>query len=147
MNNAFLSTIRKFSAFLLIASLLIITSYSLVYKASFLPNGFDIVATQHNSMTLKSFNLIGMEKEITTITFSEEEKWKIDELTFAVNRQKDSLVLLFSFVSISGFVFFYKIMNGLKLWKAVIESSIILALFMPLLSVVHALNRISDLLS
>ena len=109
MNNAFLSSVRKFSAFLLIASLLIITSYFLVHKASFLPNGFDIVATQHNSVTLKSFNLVGMEKEITTNTFSEEEKWKIDELTFAVNRQKDSLVLLFSFVSISGFVFFYKI--------------------------------------
>ncbi|QUG41746.1 hypothetical protein KD050_00100 [Psychrobacillus sp. INOP01] len=147
MNNDFMSKVKKFLAFLLIASILFCVSYLFVYKFSFLPNGFDIEAVQKDNVSLKSFNFLGVEKDIITLSFSGNDTWRIDEIEYAVNRQKEFLWLLFSFVTVSGFLLIYKVLNGLKLWKAFLESNIIFAVLLPLLPVINSLNRIFDLIS
>ncbi|QGM29533.1 hypothetical protein [Psychrobacillus sp. FSL K6-2843] len=139
--------IKKILAFLLIVSTLFYVSYLMVYKLSFLPNGYDIEEIKKDYVSLKSFNFLGVEKHIITLLFSEDDTWKIDEIEYAVNRQKEFLWLLFSFVTISGFLLIYKVLNGLKLWKAVLESNIVFAVLLPLLPVLNSLNRLFDLIS
>jgi hypothetical protein len=147
MNNDFISKVKKFLAFLLIASIFVCISYLLVYKFSFLPNGYDIEAVQKDKVSLKSFNFLGVEKDIITLSFSGNDTWIIDEIKNAVKRQKGFLYLLYSAVTVSIFLLIYKVRNGLKLWKAVLESNIILAVLFPLLLVMNSLNNIFDLIS
>ncbi|HJF31616.1 MAG TPA: hypothetical protein K8V56_07540, partial [Sporosarcina psychrophila] len=134
-------------AFLLIASIFVCVSYLLVYEVSFLPNGYDIEAVQKDNVSLKSFNFLGVEKDKITLSFSGNDIWVIDEIKKAVKKQKGELFLLFSAVTVSIFLLSYKVRNGLKLWKAILESNIIFAVLFPLLLVMNSLNRIFDLIS
>lgn len=147
MNNDFISKVKKFLAFLLIASIFVCVSYLLVYEVSFLPNGYDIEAVQKDNVSLKSFNFLGVEKDKITLSFSGNDIWVIDEIKKAVKKQKGELFLLFSAVTVSIFLLSYKVRNGLKLWKAILESNIIFAVLFPLLLVMNSLNRIFDLIS
>lgn len=142
-----ISKVKKFLAFLLIASILFSVSYLTVYKFSFLPNGYDIEALQKDNLSLKSFNFLGVEKDIIALPFSKKDNWKIDEIKYAVNRQKEFLWLLFSFVSVSGYLLIYKVLNGVKLRKAILESNIIFAVLLPLIPVISSLNRIFYLIT
>lgn len=142
-----MSKVKKFIAFILIASFLFYGSYLIVYKASILPNGYDIEEVKEDFVSLKSFNLLGIEKDRITHSFSENETWKIDGIKYEVNRQKEFLWLLYSFVTISTFLLLYKVRNGFKLWKAVLESNIIFAILFPLFPVINSVNRIQNLLS
>lgn len=142
-----MAKVAKFLAFLLIAGILAGVSYLIVYKLSFLPNGYDIETVQKDNVSLKSFDLLGNEKDIITRSFSGDDTWKIDEIDYEVNRQKEFLWMLFSFVTISIFLLVYKVRNGLKLWKAVLESNIIFVVLLPLLQVINSLNSILDLIS
>ncbi|MEH7299934.1 hypothetical protein [Neobacillus drentensis] len=146
MINIFRTKFKKILAFLLIASILACISYLIVYKVSFLPNGYDIEAVQKENVSLKSFNLLGIEKDTINLSFSGNDTWKIDEIEYQVNRQKESFWLLFSFVTISLFLLVYKIRNGLKLWKAILESNI-LSVLLPLLLLINTLNYINELIS
>ena len=147
MNNDFISKVKKFLAFLLIASIFVCVSYLLVYKVSFLPSGYDIEAVQKDNVSLKSFNFLGVEKDIITLSFSGNDTWLIDEIKYHVEREKGLLFLLYSAVTVSIFLLIYKVRNGLKLWKAVLESNIILAVLFPLLLVMNSLNNIFNLIS
>jgi hypothetical protein len=82
MINNFRTKLKNFLAFLLIASLLACVSYLIVYKVSFLPNGYDIEAVHKDNVTLKSFNFLGIEKDIITLSFSGNDTWKIDEIEY-----------------------------------------------------------------
>lgn len=146
-NNKFISKLKKFLAFVLISSIFISISYLIVYKLSILPNGYDIEEVQKDYIALRSFNIIGVEKELITQSFSEHENWKIYEIEYEVNRQKEFLWLLFSAVTISAFLLIYKLRNGLGFWNAVVGSNIILAVLLPLLPVIRSLNRIVDLIA
>jgi hypothetical protein len=146
MINNFRTKLKNFLAFLLIASILVCVSYLIVYKVSFLPNGYDIKAVQKENVSLKSFNLFGIEKDIITLSFLGNETWKIDEIEYQVKRQKQTFWMLFSFVSLSLFLLVYKVRNGMKLWKAILESNIISALILLLL-LINTLNYINDLIS
>ena len=145
MNNNIMTKVKKFLAFLFIASILVGVSYLIVYKVSFLPNGYEIEAKQKDSVSLKSFNLLGNEKEIITQSFSGDDTWYIDEIDFEVKRQKIFLWLLFSSITISTFLLIYKLRNGLKLWKAIFESNFFAALI-PLTTVIFSLHRIQMIL-
>lgn len=147
MKNLYLAKIKKFSAFTCIVGILVCVSYLLVYKASFLPNGFDIESIQKDKISLKSLNLFGTEKEMITVTFSENDSWKINEIESEVNRQKEFLWMLYSAVSVSIFLLFYKIRNGAKVWKAIWESNIIFAFLFMLFPVTNSLKRIMYLIS
>ncbi|KAB2328696.1 hypothetical protein F7731_24570 [Cytobacillus depressus] len=145
MNKTLRTKFMKYLAFLLIGSIVAGVSYLIVYKVSFLPKGYDIVALQKDSISLKSFNVLGIEKTITTVSFSEKDTWKIDAINYEVNRQKEFLWLLFLLVTLSIILFVYKVRNGLKLWQAIIESKIIFAA-LPLYIIITTLNRIRDLI-
>ncbi|CEG27216.1 hypothetical protein [Bacillus sp. B-jedd] len=147
MINNFRTMLIKFLAFLLISSILAYVSYFIVYKVSFLPNGYDIEAVQKDKISLKSFNLLGTEKDIFTRTFSGDDTWMIDDIQYQVKRQKTSFWMLFSFTTISLFLFVYKVRNGLKLWKAIFESSIIFSVITPLLPLINTLKHINNLIS
>ncbi|WP_113927112.1 hypothetical protein [Bacillus sp. P14.5] len=137
--------IKKFLAFILIAGISAGLSYLIVYKASFLLNGYEITAAQEDRVSLQSFNWLGMEKDITTLSFSDEDSWILDALLYEVDRQKEFLWLLYTAVTISIILFFYKIRKDMKLWKAVFESNIIFAVAIPLYIIVTSLNRIEKL--
>ncbi|MGE6256954.1 hypothetical protein ACQKCU_03420 [Heyndrickxia sporothermodurans] len=145
MNNNFMRKIKNFLAFLLIASILTFGSYLIVYKVSFLPNGYDIEKVQKDNVSLKSFNILGIGKDVKTLSFSGDETWYIDEIDFEVKRQKTSLWLLFSAITISTFLLIYKLRNGLKLWKAIFESNFF-ATLIPLITVITSLHRIHMIL-
>jgi hypothetical protein len=147
MVNIFRTKFKKFLAFLLIASILACVSYLIVYKVSFLPNGYDIEAVQKDNVSLKSFNLLGIEKDIVTLSFSGNDTWKIDEIKYQVKRQKEFFWLLFSFFTISLFLLVYKVRNGTKLWKTILESNIIISVLMPLLPLINTLSYIHNLTS
>lgn len=138
--------IKKLLAFILIASMVGGASYAIVFKGSFIPNGYDIVAVQKDSLSLKTFNVIGMEKEITSVSFSKEDTWKIKAIEHEVKRYKEFLSLLFAFTTLSCILFIYKFRNGMKLWNALFESNIILSA-LPIYIIITSLNRIKDLIS
>ncbi len=146
MKNDVKSKVKKFVAFIIIASFLSCVSYLLVYQASILPNGYDIEAVQKDVVSLKSFNFLGIEKDIITRSFSSNEAWKIDDITYEVSRQKKFLWLMYSFVTISIFLVIYKVRNGSKVLKAVVESNLIFAILLPLFPVINSVNRIQMLI-
>lgn len=142
-----MTKVKKFLAFILITSILAGVSYLIVFKISFLPNGYDIVEVQNDSIELKSFNMSGIEEEIKTLNFSKKETWKIDALVYDVSRQKEFLWLLFSFFSISVFLLVYKIRKGLKLWKAIFESNLVFSVLLPIFPVINSLKSIQVLIN
>jgi hypothetical protein len=144
MNDAFKTKVIKFIIFIVIASIFACVSYQLVYKISFLPNGYDIISEQNSSVTIKSFNLLGSEKDIQTLTFNEDEIWKIGQIHYNVTRLKEFLWLLYFSVSVSTFLLIYKIRTGVKLWRAFFESNIFVSVLLPLLTIINSLNRIQD---
>lgn len=147
MNNTFLTKFKKFLAFILIVCIVAIVSYLIVFKVSFLPNGYDIVEEQKDIISLRSFNAIGIESKTITVTFSEKDTWKVDEIKYQVNRQKNYLWLLSAFVGVSLILFFYKVRKGNKLWKAILDSNIIFAVLLPLPPLIYTLNWIQKLIS
>ncbi|WP_138420856.1 hypothetical protein [Aquibacillus sediminis] len=144
MNDTFMAKVKKFLAFLLIAGILTGISYLIVYKVSFLPNGYNIVEVKSDSISLKSFNVVGMEKNIIDVNFSEKDTWKIEAIKDEVKRQKEFLWLLFSLLSVSIFLLVYKVRNGMKLWKAIIDSNIIFAVLIPLVPIIKSLERVNN---
>ncbi|WP_456274835.1 hypothetical protein [Bacillus sp. AK031] len=147
MNKTLMTKLKKFLAFILIASIFAGVSYLVVFKISFLPNGYDIVEVQNESIKVKSFTMLGIEEEIKTISFSEKEIWKVDAIEHEVNRQKEFLWSLFSFFSISVFLLVYKIRNEMKLWKAILESNIVFSVLLPLPTVTSSLKSIQVLIN
>ncbi|GAA0339492.1 hypothetical protein GCM10008967_32280 [Bacillus carboniphilus] len=147
MKMSFVPKFKKFLAFFLITIIVISVSYLFVFKVSFLPLGYDSVDVQKDRISLQSYNVVGMEKDITTVTFSEKDTWKIGEIEKAIKRLKEFLWLLYFAITISLFFFFYKIRNGIKLWKATLESNIIFAFLIPLPAVISSVNQIQDLIS
>ncbi|MFC4408914.1 hypothetical protein ACFOZY_00550 [Chungangia koreensis] len=147
MSPDLISKAKKLLAFLLIASFLVGVSYLIVFKVSFLPNGYDLATVQNDTVSLKSFNLLGFEREIKTQSYSTHDIWKIDDIKYQINRQKEHFWMLFSFTSISLFLFIYKVLNGMKLWKVVLESNIIFAVLLPMIPLIYTLDRITYLIS
>ncbi|MGM0844968.1 MAG: hypothetical protein ACQEUT_08320 [Bacillota bacterium] len=147
MNNTFITKVKNFLSFLLIAGMLVVISYLIVYKVSFLPNGYNIVEVKKDSILLQSFNVIGMEKNILDVNFSEKDTWKIDAIENEVKRQKNFFWLLFSALFVSIFLLVYKIRNGMKFWKAIIESNIIFGVLIPLSPIIYSLKRVTNLIS
>lgn len=132
---------------LLFLIIVVCVSYFLVIKVSFLPNGYDLVSQQKDSISIKSFNVLGFEEGISTISFSEKDIWKINDIAHEINRQKGFLWILFSAVSVSIYLLVSKFRKGIKIWKAILESNIIITLLLPLYIIINSLNRIQNLIS
>ena len=54
MNSPIKNKLKKISAFILFIIIMSSVSYFAVYKASFLPNGYDIVSQQKDRVTVQS---------------------------------------------------------------------------------------------
>lgn len=147
MNSSVRNKIRKLLAFTLFIIIVGCLSYLAVYKLSFLPNGYDIVSQQKDSVTVKSFNIIGGEKDTITLSFSGNDLWKIEELNYGVKQQKDFFWFLFTASSISILMLILKLHKGEKFWYAVWGSRIVFATLFPLFILMNSLNRIQDLIS
>jgi hypothetical protein len=146
LNNSKEIKVKSHLKFLFFLIIIVGISYLLVYKASFLPSGYDLISHQKDSISIKLFDVLGFEKGNSTVSFSEKDIWKIDDITYEINRQKEFLWLFFSFISISIFLLVTKLRKGMKFWKAILESNIIVAL-MPLYTIISSLNRIQNLIS
>ncbi|OEH86995.1 hypothetical protein BHU72_01695 [Desulfuribacillus stibiiarsenatis] len=147
MNDTFVTKVKKFLALLLIAGVLTGISYLIVYKVSLLPNGYNIVLVKNDSISLKSFNMVGMEKNIIDVNFSEKDIWKIGAIEDEIKRQKEFFWLFFSAVTISIFLLVYKLRKRMKFWKAIFESNIIISVLFPIVHISSSVNRISNLIS
>ncbi|WP_186670676.1 hypothetical protein [Sporosarcina sp. BP05] len=79
-----------------------------------MPNGYDIVSQQKDSVTIKSFNIIGEEKDTITLLFSVNVLWEIEELNYGVKQQKDLFGFLFTASSISILMLILKLHKGEK---------------------------------
>lgn len=146
MNNSKAIKVKNHLGFLLFLLIIVGVTYLLVYKVSFLPSGYDLVSQQKDSISIKSFNVLGVEEGISTVLFSETDIWKINDIAYEVNRQKNSLWLLFSAVSISIYLLVSKLRKGMKFWKAILESNIVAGL-LPLYIIINSINRIQNLIS
>ncbi|WML44595.1 hypothetical protein [Neobacillus sp. PS3-40] len=147
MNNSKEIKVKNHLRFLLFLIIIVGTSNLLVYKVSFFPSGYDLISHQKNSISIKSFNVLGFEKGISTVSFSEKDIWKINDIAYEINRQKEFLWFFFSVVSISIYLLVTKLRKGMKFWKAILESNIVIAVLFPLYIIISSLNRIQNLIS
>lgn len=146
MNSSVKNMLKKVSALILFIIIVSSMSYLVVYKASFLPSGYDIVSQQKDRVTVQSFNVIGMEKDTTTVVFSEDDVWKIEYLSDQIARQKGFLWLLFTTSSISTLILVIKLREGKKWWSAIWDSSLIFTIIIPLFSINGALTTVQVLI-
>lgn len=146
MNSSVKNKLKKVFAIIIFIIIVITVSYFTVYKASFLPNGYDIVSQQKDRVTVRSFNLIGVEKDTTTVVFSEDDVWKIEYISDQVERQKSFLWLLFTASCISILMLIIKLREGKKWWRAIWESNLIIAIFIPLYSIDSSLTTVQVLI-
>ena len=147
MNNSKEIKVKNYLDILLFLIIVVGISYLLVYKVSFLPSGYDLISQQKDSISIKSFNVLGLEKGISTVSFSEKDIWKINDIDYEVNRQKEFLWLLFSIVSLSIYLIVSKLRKGMIFWRAILESNIVFTVFVPLYIIINSLNRIQKLIS
>src|SRR3954471_24641426 len=147
MNNSKEIKVKNYLDFLLFLIIVVGIAYLLVYKVSFLPNGYDIISEQKDRISIKSFNVLGIEKGISTVSFSEKDIWKINDIAYEVNRQKEFLWLLLSVVSLFIYLFVSKLRKGMVFWRAILGSNIVFAVFVPLYMIINSLNRIQHLIS
>lgn len=147
MNSSKAIKVKNHLGYLLFLLIIVGVTYLVVYKVSFLPSGYDLVTQQKDSISIKSFNVLGVDEGISTILFSEKEIWKINDIAYEVNRQKEFLWLLFSAVSISIYLLVSKLRKGMKFWKAILESNIVIAVLLPLYIIINSINRIQNLIS
>ncbi|WP_342505094.1 hypothetical protein [Sporosarcina sp. FSL K6-2383] len=146
MNSFVRDKLKKISAFILFIVIVGSLSYFAVYKASFLPNGYDIVSQQKDRVTVKSFNLFGLEKDTTTVVFPEDDIWKIDYLSDEIKKQKDFLWFLFTASSFSLLMLILKLRGGKHWWYAIWESNLIIAILLPLFYIKTTLTTIQRLI-
>lgn len=146
MNSFVRDKLKKISAFILFIVIVGSLSYFAVYNASFLPNGYDIVSQQKDRVTVKSFNLFGLEKDTTTVVFPEDDIWKIDYLSDEIKKQKDFLWFLFTASSISILMLIIKLHGGKHWWYAIWESNLIIAIPFPLYFINSTLTNIHSLI-
>ncbi|MDQ0233273.1 hypothetical protein [Metabacillus malikii] len=147
MNRISFTKIKKLLTFIPIIALIICISYLIVYKASILPNGYEVIDRQEESISIKSYNLLGFEKNESTVTFSDEDTWKISEIVYNVDRQKETYWLLYSAVSVSIVLFVYKVRQGTNLWHAIFGSNIIFTVLIALILAYQTIRGIQDLIS
>ena len=114
MNNSKAIKVKNHLGFLLFLLIIVGVAYLLVYKVSFLPSGYDLVSQQKDRISIKSFNVLGVEEGISTKSFSEKDIWKINDIAYEVNRQKEFLWLLLSAVSIFIYLLISKLHKGMK---------------------------------
>ena len=146
MNSPIKNKLKKISAFILFIIIMSSVSYFAVYKASFLPNGYDIVSQQKDRVTVQSFNLFGIEKDTTTVVFSEDDAWRIEYISNEIGRQKMFLWLLFTASSISLLVLIIKLRGGKKWWRAIWESNLLGAIPLPLYYILSSLTTVEVLI-
>lgn len=147
MNNSKEIKVKNYLDFFLFIIIIVGISYLLVFKVSYLPSGYDLISQQKDSISIKSFNVLGLKKGISTVSFSEKDIWKINDIAYEVNRQKEFLWLLFSFVSLSLYLLVSNLRKGMIFWRAILRSNIVFAVFVPLYSIINSLNRIQNLIS
>jgi hypothetical protein len=122
-------------------------TYLLVYRASLLPNGYDLVSEQERSISLKSFNALGLEEGSLTKSFSEEDIWKMNEIVHEINRQKEFLWLLFSAIIISIYLYTSKLRKVIEISYPLLGSTIVIGVFLPLYNIINSINRIQYLIT
>lgn len=147
MSNPNQIKIKNYSKFLLFLIIVVGLSYLLVYKLNFLPNGFDLILQQQDSIIIKSFNLFGVPKDISTVSFPEEEVWKLQEIAYEINRQKEFLWLLYSALGVCLFLLISKLREQMNFWKAILDSNFIFAVVLPVYFISNSINRIQNIIS
>jgi hypothetical protein len=147
MKSSIKNKLKKIAAFMLFIVIVGSLSYFAVYKASFLPNGYDIVSQQKDRVTLKSFNLVGMEKDTTTVVFSNDDIWKIHYMSDEIKRQKDLLWFLFTASTVSILLLIIKLRRGKKWWRAAWESNMIFSILLPVAFIKTSLTTVQGLIA
>lgn len=147
MKKTFLKKSKKFAPYFIAMVLLSYLSCLAVYQASFLPNGYGISAQQKNELTIQAFTIIGKKDMVQTFTFSKQDEWKMEEIKYEIQRQKEALWLLFTTISISTTLIVMRVRNGKGIWKAIFQSNLIFAILFPLIPLVSAWQRIQSLIS
>lgn len=146
MNTFIRTTLRKALPLLLCLLISGAASYFAVFKLSLLPYGYSIISQQKDSIIVKSYNSFGIGKAVKTVTFSENDTWKIDEIKQAVKRQKEFLCLFLFITSLSVFTLVFKLRKGEKLWGAFWGSNII-SMLIPLIPLVSSVKLVQHYLS
>ncbi|MFF2752987.1 hypothetical protein ACFVR1_04405 [Psychrobacillus sp. NPDC058041] len=146
MKKTFRKKLKAFIPYFFVIIAFCCLSYLLVYQASFLPNGYEIMSGQKNELTITSFSLIGKEKTIQTIEFSKQDEWKLEEIEGAVKRQKDALLLLYTALGVSFTLIIMRVRTGMHVRKAISQSNLIFAILIPLVPLVSAWHRIQSLI-
>ncbi|MBT2759187.1 hypothetical protein J7E71_25275 [Mesobacillus foraminis] len=138
---------NKYKTFLLFTIIIVGISYLLVYKAAFLPNGYDIISQQKHSLSIKEYNLFGVNKGTTSLTFPHTDAWKIDELEHEVSRYKEFLWILLTGTTIFAFLLLSARKKDVDYRKGTMVSLIIFTILLPSYYIVSSLNRIHQLIS
>lgn len=138
-------SIKQILLFLLFIILISFVTYGGVYKASFLPMGYEITEREFNSMTLEAYNLLGWKSETINLSFPDEDSWRLDAILYEVDSQKSFYWLLFTGGSISIYLLIYFIQKD-SLLKAIRKSRILFTILFPILLIYIDVNRIEELI-
>ena len=146
MKNTIKIIIKDLLLLLLFSSAVGYGWYLAVYKASFLPNGYEIVSQEKDQLTLKSFNIFGMEEETETLSFSERNEWVVLILENDIERLKGFLWLLFFGVTVMTGISIYRVRQGIALWKLLLIG-IPGSIPIPLINIISSMHNIQRLMN
>ncbi|MFD2922989.1 hypothetical protein [Halobacillus naozhouensis] len=141
------STIKKIRIYLLrvgfvLAGLLF--SYIMIYKFSYLPNGYEVISQQKNSLLIQSYNPIGAEEKEIQYAPPADEEWKMDYLIDQIQDQKESLLLWFTTIFLYVSYLVSETLKRKPLWKVVIGRGSLLGIFIAFIPVARELEKINS---
>lgn len=145
MKNTIKIIIKDLLLLLLFSSAVGYGWYLAVYKASFLPNGYEIISQEKDHVIVKSFNIFGMEDETRTLSFSERNEWLMDSLNYEVERQQGFFWLLFFGISVSTFALIYRVRQGAVLWKMLLLG-VLGSVPIPLTSIIFSIKHTQQII-
>ncbi|WP_163527382.1 hypothetical protein [Halobacillus ihumii] len=140
------STVKKIRIYLLrvgfvLAGLLL--SYIMIYKFSYLPNGYEVISKQKDALLIQSYNAIGAEGKEIRYSPPGEEVWKVDYLIDQIQDQKEALVLWFTSIFLYVSYLVSETIKRKPLWRIVVGKGSILGVFLALIPWLEQLERIN----
>lgn len=134
---------KKIGFYITLFAMIGFISYVLVFKAAYVPFGYNVISHDKTTVELQSTSIFGKKKS-ETVTFTKEDEWIEEILMDAVKRQKEQYWFLFTVIPFSLWILVNYIWKGI--WKGVIRSSIIFSILVSILPLWHTISFIRVLI-
>ncbi len=124
----------------------LLLAYLVVYKFSYLPEGYKVISKEESEAVLSSYSLWGTSETINYAPREEADYWKVRYLTHEVHDLKLVYLLFFSAVFLCIISLIYEIKKSKPLIIIIWAKGASFALLISLISLIQHLGKINDLL-